>query len=490
MRRWWTLILMVAALTPPLAVSLRSQAPKAADAWSRFRGPNGSGVAEVTGIPAEFGPDRNVLWKTALPPGHSSPVLEADRLFLTGIERDSLLTLCLDRENGRVLWRRDVRRPRALYLDKRNGPAAPTPVTDGRAVYVFFQDVGLISYDLDGTERWRVSLGPFSNVYGMAASPVIVDGKLILVCDQSVGSFMLAVDSSTGHVVWRTERPEAKTGHSTPVVYQPPGGAATQIIVPGSFFLTAYSVETGQKLWWVSGLAFEMKATPVMSSNAIYINGTSSTDFQDSYNRAVPTFDELAAKYHLDHDGRFAPAEIPDELARRWLKLMDLNGDGYLDRDEWEYFRAARASRGGLWAFRPGGHGDMTSSSLVWHYYKAVPQLPSVLLYRHVLYTVGDRGIVTSLEPESGHVIAQRRIQGALDNFFASPVAADGKLFLVSESCKVAVLASDGSLKPLTVNDLDDMCYATPAISEGRIYIRTWKTLYCFGLRRHSPLPK
>src|SRR5262249_49497313 len=156
---------------------------------------------------------------------------------------------------------------------------------------------------------------------------------------------------------WRTERPEARTGHSTPVVYRPSREAA-EIIVPGSFFLTAYSVETGRKLWWVSGLAFEMKATAVMGPDTIFINGTSSNDFQDSYNRVVPSFDELAPKYDLDHDGRFAPAEIPDELARRWLKLMDLNGDGYLDRDEWEYFRAARASQGGLWAFRLGGRGD------------------------------------------------------------------------------------------------------------------------------------
>src|SRR6476646_10285647 len=128
--------------------------------WPRFRGPNGSGVAETDGLPAEFGPRQNLIWKTALPPGHSSPILSGDRIFLTAFEGDVLLTIALDRATGQVAWRRECPRPRKELLDKRNSPASPSPVTDGRNVYVFFQDFGLLSYGFDGNERWRLPLGP------------------------------------------------------------------------------------------------------------------------------------------------------------------------------------------------------------------------------------------------------------------------------------------------------------------------------------------
>ncbi|HJS73545.1 MAG TPA: PQQ-binding-like beta-propeller repeat protein, partial [Vicinamibacteria bacterium] len=155
--------------------------------WNRFRGPNGSGIAETTGLPIEFGPEANVVWKRALPAGHSSPVLTEDRIFLTAVEGDELFTYCLDRRTGNVLWRRRAPRERSEKLDRRNTPASPTPATDGEAVYVFFGDFGLLAYEADGKERWRLPLGPFDNAYGMGSSPIVVDDMVVLVCDQANG---------------------------------------------------------------------------------------------------------------------------------------------------------------------------------------------------------------------------------------------------------------------------------------------------------------
>ncbi len=124
--------------------------------WPRFRGPNGSGVAETTGLPEKFGPDRDVIWKTALPLGHSSPVLSGDRIFLTAADHDKLFTFCLNRETGQILWRRECPRNRAERLDQRNTAASPTAATDGKNVYVLFGDFGLVSYGFDGNERWRL----------------------------------------------------------------------------------------------------------------------------------------------------------------------------------------------------------------------------------------------------------------------------------------------------------------------------------------------
>lgn len=472
--------MFVVLLLIGLAAAGTAPASNEAD-WSRFRGPNGAGVSDTAPIPTEFGPDQNLIWKTPLPPGHSSPVLSRDRVYLTALDGENLQTLALARDSGKVLWRTDVKKRHNLPVDKRNHPASPTPVVDDRDnVYVFFQDVGLISYDRNGKARWQIPLGPFTNSYGMAASPIVVENTVILVCDQNVGSFMIAVNKDTGELRWRVERPEAKTGHSTPVVYRP-SGAPPQLLVPGSFFLTAYSLASGEKLWWVKGLSFEMKATPVMQDGLVYIHGTSTSTFQDGYDGKVPPFAEVGPKYDANGDGRFSVDEVPDPLAKRWMRLMDLDGDGFLGPDEWDYFQAARTSRGGLWAFKLNGRGDMTDSNTVWHYDRAVPQLPSPLLYRGVLYMINDGGIMTALDPATGKALTQSRLRGAVDSYYASPVAADGKVVVVSESGKVAVLRADGSLSVLAVNDLADLCYATPAIADGRVYIRTRGMMYAFG---------
>ena len=472
-------------LTVTLALATAAAGRASGDDWSRFRGPNGSGVADPSELPTDFDPQRNLVWKTPLPPGHSSPVLSKDRVFVTASEGEELLTIALDRDTGRELWRRQAKRRHSLPVDKRNHPASPTPVVDGDNVYVFFQDSGLLSFDRDGRERWSVPLGPFTNSYGMGSSPVVADDLVVLVCDQNSGSYMIAVGKDDGRVRWKVERPESKTGHSTPIVYRPANEPA-QLLVPGSFSLSAYSLAQGEKLWWVNGLAFEMKATPVVRDGIVYIHGTSSAQFQDSYEGKVPSFAELSPTNDKDRDGRFAPDEIPDVLARKWLKLMDLDGDGYLSPTEWAYYQSARSSQGGLWAFRMGGRGDMTASNVIWHYNRAVPQLPSPLLYRDVLYMVNDGGIMTALNPGTGEALAQTRLRGAVDSYYASPVAADGKILVVSESGTVVVLKADGKLTVLTTTDLNDQVYATPAIAGGRVYLRTRSALYCFGSARRT----
>src|SRR5690606_32385207 len=143
---------------------------------------------------------------------------------------------------------------------------------DEHGVYVFFPDYGLIAYTPDGTERWTLPLGPFTNIYGMGASPLIAGNLVVLACDQSVGSYIMAVDARTGRLAWKVDRPEAKSGHSTPVLWRGPDGR-DQVLLPGSFLLTAYDAATGRKLWWVGGLSFEMKSTPVIADGVIYVNG-------------------------------------------------------------------------------------------------------------------------------------------------------------------------------------------------------------------------
>jgi len=353
-------------------------------------------------------------------------------------------------------------------------------VTDGESVWVFFADYGLIAYDLDGEELWRKPLGPFDNIYGMGASPIVVGEKLILAADQSTGSYVMAVDKRTGDEIWRTERPEARSGHATPILWEPEDGEP-QIILPGSFLMTGYSLETGEKLWWVGGLSFEIKSTPVIRDGVVFINGFGSPMQQPGAQPDIPEFSTALADEDEDGNGALSAAEVEGTHAGNWFDFVDLDGDALLDGEDWEYFQAAMTSTNGMLAIRLGGEGDMTEESVLWTYHRAVPQLPSPLLYEGVLYMVNDGGIVTSLDPETGETLAQGRLEGAVDKYYASPVAADGKIYFVSELGLVAVVEPGGQLDVVAVSDLDDLVYGTPALADGRIWLRTRNHLYCFA---------
>ncbi len=450
--------------------------------WSRFRGPNGSGISNSKGLPAEFGPDKNVIWKVDLPQGYSSPIIHGDRIFLTGLRDDKLVTMAVDRTNGKIVWERAAPRSRTEKLDKRNRPAAASAATDGEHVTVFFGDYGLITYDMNGKELWKQPLGPFNNVYGMGASPVIVGDKVILVCDQSTDSYIAAWDKKTGKQRWQTARPEAKSGHSTPIVWTPRGGRP-QLIVPGSFLLSAYDPADGKRIWWVGGLSFELKSTPVVVGDIVYINGFGSPENNPGSKVPVMSTVEAFEKHDANKDGKLSVEEMPNPHARRMgLAFADLNSDRALARDEWDYYKAAMESDNAVLAIQMGGSGDMTAKSVKWKYHRGIPQLPSPLIYENVLYMVNDGGgIVTMLDPKSGELLKQGRLPGGTDTFYASPVAGDGKVYIPSEKGQVFVLPPGPTLEPIVVNDMQDGIYATPALVDSRIYLRTLNTLYCFG---------
>jgi outer membrane protein assembly factor BamB len=469
-------------LVSPLAIA-------ASDEWSQFRGPNGTGVSETKGLPTEFGPNKNVVWKTPLPAGHSSPVLTRDRIFVTAHDKDKLYVIGLDRQTGKILWQREVPRAHAGRLQNVNGPASPSPVTDGSNVYVFFQDFGMLSYDANGKERWKLPLGPFNMFYGFGASPILVDDKVILPVDQdNPSSYLIAVDKNSGKLRWKVERPVVISGYSTPIVYQPKTGAK-QIIIPESFQLSAYSVADGKRVWWVRGLACEMKSIASHDDEYLYINGWGFP--QNQPGKQVPTisWEEGLAAYDKDKDRLITKAEISgaggttqmDKLLVAAFEAFDMNRDEKLNDKDWEVFRAMMASENGLLAIKMGGQGDQTANAIRWRYTKPVPQVPSTLLYQKVLYMINDSGILISFDPVTGNVIKQGRLHGAIDKYFSSPVAADDKVFLIGQGGQVSVLKAAGEWEVLAVNELDDECYATPAIADGRIYIRTRSALYSFG---------
>ena len=226
----------VVALFIAALIALGALTRADAQDWPQFRGPNGSGVSATTDLPVEFGPTKNVLWKTELPPGHSSPVLTRNHIFVTAHTKEKtnykLLVICLDRQTGKLLWQREVPRLRAGRLQLVNGPASPSPVTDGSNVYAFFQEFRMVSYDGAGKERWRFPLGPFNMFYGFGASPILVDDKVVLPIDQdNPSSYLIAVDKNSGRLRWKVDRPVVMSGYSTTIIYQPNQGPK-HIVIP------------------------------------------------------------------------------------------------------------------------------------------------------------------------------------------------------------------------------------------------------------------
>jgi outer membrane protein assembly factor BamB len=469
----------VALLVITLCVPIRAAAP--VGEWARFRGPNGSGLSEATGVPTTFGPAQNLLWRLPLPQGHSSPIIYGNRIYLTAMRPDeALVTIAIDRGTGKILWEREAPKVKTKVVDKRNNPASPSPAVEENGVYVFFPDYGMVAYDAAGKQLWSMPLGPFNNIYGMGASPVIVGDNVVLACDQSLGSYVMAVNKRTGKVAWKVDRPEAKSGHSTPILWRAPTGR-DQILLPGSFLLTAYDAATGKKLWWVGGLSFEMKSTPVIGGDTIYVNGYGAPVNDPGNKVTVPLADDVWPSADADKNGVLSKGEFPKYTPAFWFDVADLDTNGSLNKDEWAYYRAALDSENGMLAIRLGGTGDMTDTAIRWKYQRSVPQLPSPLLFERVLYMVNDNGIVTTLNPETGAVIKQGRLTGAPGAVFASPIAADGNVYFSTEAGAIVVVAPGGDLAVKQVNNLGEEVYATPAVADGRLYVRTTQALYAFG---------
>ena len=416
-------------------------------------------------------------------------MLSRQCVFLTGVEDERLFTYAIDRSTGATLWRREAPRPRRTRFHPKNHAAAASPAVDGDSVVVFFDEYGLLAYDHEGQERWRLPLGPFDNVYGMGASPIIVGDVVVLACDQSTASFVLGVSKRTGEVRWRINRPQAVSGHCTPVVHRTADGR-DQVLLPGSYLLDAYDAATGERLWWVRGLPGEMKSVPVLLGDTLWTHGFASPLNNLGNQIEYPPFESALETMDSDKDGRISENEIPDKRVQQLFVFFDPDGDGFLDEAEWEGTRASLASVNSAMAIRVGGKGDRTADAVQWRYHRSIPQLPSPLVYEGVYYLLGDQGgLLTALSAGTGEPLERSRLEDAVDSYYAAPVAGGGHIYLLSESGILSVLSAGGSLDPIHTVEFDDPCYATPALEDGRIWLRTQSRLYCFGARQTNTMP-
>jgi len=404
--------------------------------WPQFRGPNSSGLGEGK-PPVNFGPDKNVLWKTAVGPGLSSPIIWEGRIFLTEFDRASkrLATLCIDRRTGKILWRRAVSPEQIEKVHEISSPAGSTPATDGERVYVYFGSYGLVCYDLNGNQKWERRLPLPENPYGAVSSPIVA-GELVALNHQGKDAYLLGVNRRDGRTVWKTDRSMFQYGWSTPVYWRHDG--IDEIVVLGGDFgpnqrLMAYNLADGAERWWVGGLPPCGKSTPVIGDGLLF----------------------------------FAAPDIILETAAEKR-----------DPDRAAQFYANNSSR--VMAVRPGGKGAIGQANIAWSEKKGVPGVPSPLYYNGRLYTFQNGGIVFCRVATTGELVYSGRL-GAPGYYYSSPVAADNKVYIASEEGVVSVLGAGTELKILATNKLDGAILATPALADENIYVRTENHLYAFG---------
>lgn len=465
------LALLAAAITPLVLAETN---------WPQFRGADGLAVATDRGEPpVEFGPDKNVVWKTAIASGHSSPVLWGGRIFLSAFDGGKLFTIALDRATGRIVWSKEVPVEKVEQVHRISSPASPTACTDGERVYFHFGSVGLLAFDFDGTEVWQLPLPLPVNDFGAGSSPIIVDGKVILLRDEDVGSFVMAVDAKTGKQLWRSERPGFFRGHSTPFVWRHDG--AEEIVVTGAVRLMSYDPANGRDLWHTSGLSRVANASATAGDGLLFASSWN-VGADSSGRLELPPFGEFAKANDRNADERLSLEEFPGGQLRDRFTQLDADKDGQFTQAEWEaYAPVVAKAENALFAVRPGGHGDITESHVVWKKTRGLPYVPSPLYYEGRLYTIKSGGMASCFDAKTGAEAWLEQRVGIFGDFYASPVAAAGKVYIASQGGTVAVLAAGSEFHVLAKNDLGEPIFATPSIADGKIYLRTAGHLYCFG---------
>jgi outer membrane protein assembly factor BamB len=451
-------------------------------AWPRFRGPNGSGVADGDQPPVEFGPDQNVKWKVPVPSGLSSPIIAGDKLVVTAFEQGKLFTAAYNRADGSEAWRTEApAKQLEVFHNEEGSPAASTPSTDGERIVSYFGSCGLFCYDLMGRELWRYELPPASPAggFGSGVSPILEDGLVVLVRDMVQDAKIIALDASTGLLKWEMRR-DSPVSWCTPIVWDTPAGK--QVVAAGHGRMVGYDLKSGAEAWSVAGMPSGCCASPVSAEGTLYFAGWSPGGSDDSEFQ-MPKFDDLLKDLDANKDGALSRVET-EKTFEGFFDYQDTNKDGTITREEYEVILKFMAEgKNSALALKAGGNGDVTNSHVIWQQTKGLPYVASAILYRGQYVMVRDGGIVTAYDAQTGKEIYMQRA-AASGPYYASPVAANGHIYFTSLDDGCVTVLKAGSEKPVVVAtnpNLGERVAATPAIADDILYIRTKKHLYAFA---------
>ena len=406
-----------------------------AENWARFRGPTGQGLSSEKGLPLHWSSSSNVAWKAEIPgAGWSSPIVWDAHVFLTTATENGTKcrVLCLDRESGRALWDKQVFEQIPRRKEGKNSYATPTPCTDGQRVYAVFGDGSIAALTFDGSLIWTNREVQHYSRHGLGASPLVHDGLLIMTYD---GSNPVNTPGS-----WPNNSDEERLG------WQIPWDKA-QVV--------ALDAQTGKRIWTGKrGLSRIAHVSP----NVLTENGRSLiiSCAGDAIQAFDPKTGERVWTVYSQGEGVTPSPAFGDSLI----------------------FTSSGFEKTTLRTVRTGGKGDATQTHIVWEQKKGAPTQPSLLYVKPYLYSITDKGVAYCFKADSGEMIYEERVGG---NFCASPVYADGRIYLLSEEGVTTVIAAGPEFKILARNPLDEKCQASTAASQGHLFIRGEKNLYCIG---------
>lgn len=496
MKKNINLFIFLGVLYSFISIPCSAQTPN----WPQFRGINCSGIsAEDQNPPVSFGPDKNILWKTSLPEGYSSPCIWGDCIFITGIEEKGILLklLCIDRMDGTIRWEENIAVEEFEKIHAIGNPATATPSTDGERIYFYFGSYGLLCYDFNGEQQWKLPMPIPRSRHEMGTSPIVTGDLVILNCigDQN-DPRLLAINKHDGSIVWKHSLPKVKNNirdsYSTPIIYK------EEVIIYASDEVAAYNINTGDKVWSFGIDVADAVCTPVLGKDILY-TVSHSTMGNPSMLAQFPDFMEFAAKYDQNGDLLLDKEEIKDfqfllypempEIPGYNVPIMyvmgwwDVNKDTYIDSTEWKNKAEgwkARYERQGLRAIKLGGKGDISLDYYLWGQTEDVPYLSSPILYKNHFYMIKNGGIISCFQAESGKLLYREKLGGS-GMYFASPIAANGMIYIAALNGIVSVFEAGNELNVLSQNDLDEKIMATPAVVDNKLYIRTANSLYAFG---------
>lgn len=422
-------------------------------AWPSFRGPNASGIAEGQHLPDRWNgaSGENILWHTSIPGlAHSSPIVWGDRVFVTSAissrgnatfkpglygdgdasdDRSShkWMVYAIDKRTGKIVWERvayegapgNKRHIKSTY-------ASASPATDGRIVVAWFGSQGVYAYDVNGTLLWKVDLGRVdmgaydipSYEWGPASSPIIWNGLVLLQCDTQADSFVIALDAATGKTIWKTDRQELPSW-GTPTVMT--FGSQAELVTNAANYIRGYDPRTGQELWRLAGSSKITAPTPIRANDLIVV----------------------------------ASGRRPERP---------------------------------IFAIRPDARGDVTleknhtnSRAIAWSKTSRGPYMPTPLAYDGILYSLNNDGVFDAYDVETGEEVYRQRLDPIGSGFSSSPVAADGRIYLANEDGDMLVVAAGRQYRLISTNRMGELVMATPALSDGVMYVRSSSSLFAIG---------
>jgi outer membrane protein assembly factor BamB len=455
--------------------------------WPRFRGPNGSGVADDQAPCVTLGPETNVKWKVPVPSGLSSPIVVGENVVLTAFDAGKLYTIAYRRTDGKEAWRSAAPAKRIEpYLKGEGSPAASTPATDAKRIVAYFGSCGLVCYDLEGKELWEFAMPTATTWgdFGSGVSPILADGLVILVRDELNGSRILALDAASGTLRWERAR-QSTIAYCTPTVWETAAGK--EVVVAGQGRMIGYDLQTGRENWFLPGMPTGPCASPVVAHGTLFFAGWSPGGPDDKENQ-LPSFDSLLKIADADKDGALSKAEAQKTFIKDSFDMLDFNKDGKITRDEWDrLLKLISEGRSSAFALSPGGKGDVSASHMLWKKAKGLPYIPSAIVYGGQVVMIRDGGLVSAYDAKTGkEAYVQERV-AAPGRYYSSPVAANGHIYFTSLDDGVVTVLKAGMSKPEVVAKnpkLGERVAATPAIADNVLFLRTATKLYAFAEKK------